>query len=69
MNLYQEKANATVVMNTEDYKKKIEELLDPTTYKRLKKDIKQASLRKINTLIGKSSLSEIVKVKITKTEA
>ena len=30
------KGNATVVMNTEDYKKKINDLLDPGSYKELR---------------------------------
>ena len=33
-----DKGSATVVLNTEDYQRKIEGLLDPATYRRLTKD-------------------------------
>lgn len=49
-------------MNTEDYNKKIEELLDPMTYKKQKNDTTPASLR-ISLLLRKLSLPEIVKRK------
>lgn len=44
-----DKGNATVVTNTLDYKQKIQDLLDPSTYRKLSRD--STSLRKSNDLI------------------
>ena len=40
-----DKGKATVVMNTTDYEYKIEELLDPSTYKKLTKDPTQTIIK------------------------
>ncbi|XP_060527544.1 uncharacterized protein LOC132702783 [Cylas formicarius] len=56
-----DKGNATVLLKTEEYERKIEELLDPGSYKPLKKDPTQVRLRLTNRLIKSSSLSEEIK--------
>ncbi|XP_060528287.1 uncharacterized protein LOC132703174 [Cylas formicarius] len=47
-----DKGNATVVLNTVDYEKKIGDLLDPKTYKKLQQDPTNRILKKTNTLYG-----------------
>ncbi|XP_060529935.1 uncharacterized protein LOC132704141 [Cylas formicarius] len=63
-----DKGNATVLLKTEEYDRKIEELLDPGSYKPLKKDPTQVRLRLTNRLIKSSSLSEQIKKRIVRTE-
>ena len=64
-----DKGNATVVMDTEDYKTKINNLLDPNTYKELAYDPTQRLVRKTKMMVGNSSLAEEVKKKICRSEA
>ena len=64
-----DKGNATVVINTEDYKRKINDLLDPGSYKELRSDPTQRIVRTTKTLIYKSDLGEEIKKKICKNEA
>ena len=56
-----DKENATVVMNTTDYEYKIEELLDPSTYKKLTKDPTQTIIKNINSQIKQSTIPESFK--------
>ena len=64
-----DKGNATVVINTEDYKRKINDLLDPGSYKELRSDRTQRIVRTTKTLIYKSDLGKEIKKKICKNEA
>jgi hypothetical protein len=52
-----DKGNATVVLNTSDYKQKISSLLNDPAYRKLAKDPTDAKERK-TTLLKKSSLTE-----------
>ena len=51
-----DKGNATVIMEMEIYKDKIRELLDPTTYRKLKRDPTNKITKQTNMLIRSSSL-------------
>ena len=64
-----DKGNATVLMNTTDYKDKLNSLLDPGTYSTLQHDPTQKVLRKTNDLIKKSSIPQETKQKLRNTEA
>lgn len=64
-----DKGNATVVMDTVDYRTKIKDLLDPNTYKELAQDPTQRLVRKTKMMVGNSSLAEEVKKKICRSEA
>ncbi|XP_030764236.1 uncharacterized protein LOC115888610 [Sitophilus oryzae] len=64
-----DKGNATVVMKSEDYRSKIEDLLEPQTYKLLKKDPTALIVRNTNRLIKASSLPEHLKSKLINSEA
>ena len=64
-----DKGNATVIMDTTDYKEKIEELLEPHTYKKLNQDPTGKILRKTNNLIKSSSIPSEKHRSLCKTEA
>ncbi|XP_060534544.1 uncharacterized protein LOC132706961 [Cylas formicarius] len=64
-----DKGNATVVLNTVDYEKKIGDLLDPKTYKKLQQDPTNRILKKTNTLIKKSSIEPEIQRKLSNSEA
>ena len=64
-----DKGNATVVMKTEDYDKKIQELLDPAEYKKLNRDPTNKTLRKTNQLIELSRIPSERQREICKTDA
>ena len=49
-------------MNTTDYEYKIEELLDPSTYKKLTKDPTQTIIKNVNSQIKQSTIPESFKV-------
>ena len=51
-----DKGNATVILNTMDYKLKIASLLEDSTYKKLNKDPMDSTERKTTQLLKKSSL-------------
>ena len=53
-----DKGNATVVLNTLDYKQKISSLLEDPAYRKLAKDPTDAIERKTTLLLKKSSLTE-----------
>jgi hypothetical protein len=53
-----DKGNATVILNTTDYKLKISALLDHTSYRKLTKDPTDATERKNTLLLKKSTLTE-----------
>ncbi|XP_074037787.1 uncharacterized protein [Leptinotarsa decemlineata] len=61
--------NATVLLNTKEYNSKIEELLDPSNNRKLKRDPTQSRLRNVNKIIESSSLSETVQRTILRTKA
>nr|CAI5865204.1 unnamed protein product [Callosobruchus analis] len=63
------KGNATVVMNTEDYKNKIKEFLDPGTYHTPRKDPTKSILRKTKAMAKSSSLDEETRKKVCRSEA
>ena len=52
-----DKGSATVVMNTDDYQRKIGELLDPETYKKLRRDPTAVVLKRTDFLVKRSSLA------------
>ena len=54
------------VLNTEDYQRRIEGLLDPATYRRLNKDPTTTVLRKTDSLVKQSSLAPDVKTDVYK---
>ncbi|CAH2017764.1 unnamed protein product [Acanthoscelides obtectus] len=64
-----DKGNATVVMDTEDYTSKINDLLDRSTYKRLTRDPTQLIVRTTKSLVQKSSLKDEIKKKVCRSEA
>ncbi|XP_060519160.1 uncharacterized protein LOC132697634 [Cylas formicarius] len=64
-----DKGNATVVLNTVDCEKKIGDLLDPKTYKKLQQDPTNRILKKTNTLIKKSSIEPEIQRKLSNSEA
>ena len=64
-----DKGNATVIMETDDYKEKIRNLLEPTTYKKLEKDPTSKFLRQINNVVKSSTLPRDTIKSICKTEA
>ncbi|XP_054718556.1 uncharacterized protein LOC129227956 [Uloborus diversus] len=64
-----DKGNATTVLNTEDYRRKIRDLLDPTIYVKLRCDPTSRILKKTNSLIMKSTLPEKTKETISSSEA
>ncbi|XP_054715271.1 uncharacterized protein LOC129224748 [Uloborus diversus] len=64
-----DKGNATTVLNTEDYRRKIRDLLDPTIYVKLRRDPTSRILKKTNSLIMKSTLPEKTKETISSSEA
>jgi hypothetical protein len=53
-----DKGNATVILNTTDYKLKIYTLLDDSAYRKLTKDPTDARERKTTLLLKKSKLTE-----------
>ena len=53
-----DKGNATVVLNTSDYKQKISSLLQDPAYRKLTKDPTDSIKRKTTALLKKSSLTE-----------
>jgi hypothetical protein len=55
-----DKGNATMVLNTSDYKRKIAALLEDKAYKKLKKDPTDAVERKTVLLLKKSPISDEV---------
>ncbi|XP_062837651.1 uncharacterized protein LOC134299269 [Anolis carolinensis] len=64
-----DKGNATVIMETKQYKEKIRQLLDPTIYKKLKQDPTNKITRKTNTLIKNSSINFDIRQQLCKSEA
>ena len=56
-------------METQDYHRKIEELLDPNTYKHLNRDPTVMVLRKTDALIKQSSMVHDVKAAVWVSEA
>jgi hypothetical protein len=62
-----DKGNATVVMNTVDYSKKMKELLNEPAYKILHKDPTSKIERKTATLIRKSGIPDDIIKKIIPT--
>ena len=64
-----DKGNATVIMKTEDYNNKIKELLDPNTYKKLKRDPTDSIVRKTNSLVKASSIEPDIQKRIIQSEA
>ena len=64
-----DKGNATVTMKTEEYNKKIHELLDPAVYRKLNRDPTNKILRKTNQLIKLSQIPSKFQREICKTEA
>ena len=64
-----DKGNATVIMKTEDYNNKIKELLDPNTYKKLKRDPTDSIVRKTNSLVKASSIEPDIQKRIIQPEA
>jgi hypothetical protein len=55
-----DKGNATVVLDTKDYKEKVSALLSAPTYRRLHKEPTESAERKTTFLLKKSSLPEEV---------
>ena len=53
-----DKGNATVILNTTDYKQKITSLLEDPSYRRLARDPTDSMERKTTLLLKKSSLTE-----------
>src|SRR5215469_1292483 len=53
-----DKGNATVILNSTDYKQKINTLLEDSAYRRLTKDPTESTERKTTRLLKKSTLSE-----------
>jgi hypothetical protein len=53
-----DKGNATVVLNTSNYKQKITSLLEDPAYRKLAKDPTNAIERKTTLLLKKASLTE-----------
>ena len=53
-----DKGNATVILNTTDYKQKINTLLEDSAYRRLTKDPTESTERKTTKLLKQSTLSE-----------
>ena len=64
-----DKGNATVIMETDDYKKKINNLLEPTTYRKLPKDPTSKVLRRVNGIVRASTIPVDIQRTICKTEA
>jgi hypothetical protein len=56
--LQADKGNATVVLNTSDYKQKFTSLLEDPAYRKLAKDPTDAIERKTTLLLKKSSLTK-----------
>ena len=64
-----DKENATVIIKTEEYNKKIQELLDPAICRKLNRDPTNKILRKTNQLIKLSQIPSKFQREICKTEA
>ena len=64
-----DKGSATVVMNTEDYQRKIGELLDPENYKKLRRNPTAVVLKRTDFLVKRSSLEPDVKAAVRCSEA
>jgi hypothetical protein len=60
-----DKGNATVILNTQDYKQKINTLLEDAAYRKLNKDPTTGTERKTAILLKKSTLPEDVRKKLT----
>ena len=60
MILLVDKGSAMVVMNTRDYQRKVEELLDLQTYRKLRKDPTAVVLRRTDFPVFTGASSEIV---------
>jgi hypothetical protein len=56
--LQADKGNATVVLNTLDYKQKITSILEDPSYRRLARDPTDSTERKTTLLLKKSALTE-----------
>ncbi|GJQ78610.1 hypothetical protein Trydic_g11718 [Trypoxylus dichotomus] len=63
------KGNATVIINTEEYKQKIKMLLKPQTYVTRQRDPTSSVLRETNRLVKVSSLPHDAKKQVTVTKA
>ncbi|KAJ7342183.1 hypothetical protein JRQ81_009546, partial [Phrynocephalus forsythii] len=59
---------ARVIMQTEEYKEKLRELLDTTTYRKLKQELTNKITKQANMLVRSSSLYPNVIQQICKTE-
>ncbi|GJQ76212.1 hypothetical protein Trydic_g1953 [Trypoxylus dichotomus] len=64
-----DKGNATVIINTDEYKQKIKMLLEPPTYVTRQREPMLSALRETNGLVKVSSLPDDVKKQVTVTEA
>lgn len=64
-----DKGNATVIMNVWDYQRKISELLDPASYRKLPSDPTSRLIRKTNQLIKQSSIPVEKQRQLINTEA
>ncbi|GJQ80596.1 hypothetical protein Trydic_g19999 [Trypoxylus dichotomus] len=64
-----DKDNATVIINTDEYKQKIKMLLEPPTYVTCQRDPTSSVLRETNKLVKVSSLPDNVKKQVIVTEA
>ncbi|GJQ70125.1 hypothetical protein Trydic_g22595 [Trypoxylus dichotomus] len=64
-----DKGNATVIINTGEYKQKIKMLLEPSTYVTRQRDPTSSVLRETNKLVRASSLPDDVKKQVIVTEA
>ena len=64
-----DKGSATVVMNTEDYQRRIGELLDPENYKKLRGNPTAVVLKRTDFLVKRSSLEPDVKAAVRCSEA
>jgi hypothetical protein len=53
-----DKGNATIILNTEDYKHKVTSLLEDTSYRRIDKDPTEKTERKTSWLLKNSTLTE-----------
>jgi len=60
-----DKGNATVILNTTDYKQKINTLLEDSSYSRLTKDPTESTERKATKLLKKSTLSEEICIQLS----
>ena len=64
-----DKGSATVVMEMEDYKQKIRDILEPNNFKKLQRDPTSRIIRQINNLVKVSSVPQGVQKSICMTEA